>query len=167
MCSKYPSKHQNVSEIGFFDYYGRSVALKQSLPHTESHTELGELLAGLYELWPPYGVHPGEFALTEAGLVLIFNQWDLCVESADSPLLERKSSSRQGARNATHWWNYKQIHGTLCRNGGLASCQISTFHHAAFQHEGTKVPSYILCYMSTLHRLLCDTSRFLHSTRWT
>lgn len=134
-------------------------------PHGVPHG-VGELLAGLSELCPQYGVHPGEFAPTESGLVLIFNQWGLCVESADSPLLERKSSNRQGARNAMHWWNYKQIHGALCRNGGLAGCQISTSHHAAFQHEGTKVLSYILCCLSALHRLLCDTSKFLHSTRW-
>lgn len=115
-------QHQNVSGIGFLDYYRRSVALKQPSPHMESHTGVGGLLAGLYELCPPYGVYPAEFAPTEAGLVHILNQWGLCVESADSPLLERKSCSWHGARNATHWWNYKQIHGALCRNGGLASC---------------------------------------------
>lgn len=62
-------------------------------PHGVPHG-VGGLLAGLCELCPPSGVHPGEFTPTEAGLVLIFNQWGARVESADSPLLERKSSSR-------------------------------------------------------------------------
>jgi hypothetical protein len=68
----------------------RPLALKQPSPHTELQGVLARLTMD--------GESP------EAGLCLFL---DLSVESADCPFLERKSSSCQGARNATHWWNYE------------------------------------------------------------